>query len=113
MVVGARAQVMHGTADKTSGGLMKKNLKYNKRGKIVSIKQSKTAKRNNRLVRAGYVTRKGKFGSILKSKTRKNNRSVRAGWNKAWIDPIFKRPKSKNRPLKKKSSKKKRSKKKK
>ena len=30
--VGSRAQVMHGTAMKTSGGLTKKDLKYNKWG---------------------------------------------------------------------------------
>ena len=31
MVVGSRAQVWHGTADKTSGGLTKKDLKFNKK----------------------------------------------------------------------------------
>jgi hypothetical protein len=38
--VGSRAQVMHGTAEKTKGGLTKKNLKYNKYGRIVSAKKS-------------------------------------------------------------------------
>jgi hypothetical protein len=38
--VGTRAQVMHGTAEKTKGGLTKKNLKYNKYGRIVSKKKS-------------------------------------------------------------------------
>jgi hypothetical protein len=42
--VGSRAQVMHGTAHHTSGGLTKKALKYNKSGKIVSARKSKTAK---------------------------------------------------------------------
>ena len=37
---GTRLQVMRGTAKKTSGGLMKKDLMYNKRGKIVSKKKS-------------------------------------------------------------------------
>jgi hypothetical protein len=60
---GSRAQVMHGTAKKTSGGLTKSQLKYNKQGKIVSKKASALAKKNNRLVKAGYVTRKGVFGS--------------------------------------------------
>jgi len=60
---GSRAQVMHGNANKTSGGLTKKQLKYNKQGKIVSKKASTLAKKNNRLVKAGYVTRKGVFGS--------------------------------------------------
>ena len=37
---GTRLQVMRGTAKKTSGGLMKKDLMDNKRGKIVSKKKS-------------------------------------------------------------------------
>ena len=59
---GSRAQVMHGTAKKTSGGLTKTQLKYNKQGKIVSKKASTLAKKNNRLVKSGYVTKKGEFG---------------------------------------------------
>tara|TARA_B110000971_G_scaffold221987_1_gene272262 strand:- start:3617 stop:4633 length:1017 start_codon:yes stop_codon:yes gene_type:complete len=62
ITTGSRAQVMHGTAKKTSGGLTKKQLKYNKQGKIVSKKASALAKKNNRLVKAGYITRKGIFG---------------------------------------------------
>ena len=42
--VGSRAQVMHGNAKHTSGGLEKKDLKYNKSGCIVSVKKSKQAK---------------------------------------------------------------------
>jgi hypothetical protein len=42
--IGSRAEVMHGTAHHTSGGLTKKSLKYNKHGRIVSVKKSKTAK---------------------------------------------------------------------
>ena len=41
---GSRAQVMHGNATKTSGGLTKPQLKYNKQGKIVSKKASALAK---------------------------------------------------------------------
>jgi hypothetical protein len=48
-VIGSRAEVMHGTAHHTSGGLTKKNLKYNKYGRIVSIKKSKTAKKTGLL----------------------------------------------------------------
>lgn len=43
-MVGSRAQVMHGTAHHTSGGLTRKQLKYNKAGRIVSVRKSKTAK---------------------------------------------------------------------
>ncbi len=42
--VGSRAEVMHGTAHHTSGGLTKKHLKYNKYGRIVSAAKSRTAK---------------------------------------------------------------------
>ena len=42
--VGSRAQVMHGTAHHTKGGLTKKHLKYNKYGKIVSARKSAAAK---------------------------------------------------------------------
>ena len=62
--VGSRAQVMRGTAKMTSGGLMKKHLTYNNSGKIVSKKASKTAKKLNNLVKAGYTTIPGKFGAI-------------------------------------------------
>jgi hypothetical protein len=66
--VGSRAEVMHGTADHTSGGLTKADLKYNKWGRIVSRKKSMKAKKDNRLVKMGYKTRKGKFGLIPKKK---------------------------------------------
>ena len=42
--IGSRAQVMHGTAEKTSGGLTKSDLKYNKYGRIVSRKKSANMK---------------------------------------------------------------------
>ena len=60
---GSRAQVMNGNALRTSGNLRKKDLKYNKQGRIVSKKRSASAKRENRLVKSGYVTQKGVFGS--------------------------------------------------
>jgi len=64
--VGSRAQVMHGNAKITGGGLTKRQLKYNKQGKIVSKKASKSAKKSNNLVKAGYITKKGVFGTIKK-----------------------------------------------
>ncbi len=42
--IGTRAEVMHGTAHHTSGGLTKKHLKYNKHGRIVSRKASERGK---------------------------------------------------------------------
>ena len=79
-VVGSRAQVMNGSALKTPGNLRKKDLKYNKQGRIVSKKKSARAKRDNRLVKAGYKTTKGVFGSKLvesKKKSPKKKKSPR------------------------------------
>ena len=60
--IGSRAQVMHGNAKMTGGGLRKKDLTYNNSGKIVSKKMSKLAKKEMRLQKAGYITTKGVFG---------------------------------------------------
>lgn len=46
---GTRKEVMEGKAKMTSGGLTKKELKYNKQNKIVSKKASENAKREDRL----------------------------------------------------------------
>ena len=66
MKVGSRAQVMHGTALKTAGGLKKTDLKYNKSGRIVSRAKSARARKDKRLQKAGYHTRKGVFGHVKK-----------------------------------------------
>lgn len=63
-VVGSRAQVYHNSAYHTKGGLVKSDLKMNKRGRIVSKRKSSSAKRENRLVKAGFGTRKGVFGVV-------------------------------------------------
>jgi hypothetical protein len=62
--IGSRAEVYHGNALKTSGGLMKSDLIQNKQGRIVSKKMSENAKRDKRLEKAGYTTQKGKFGAV-------------------------------------------------
>jgi len=81
--VGKRAQVMHGTAHHTSGGLTKADLKYNKHGKIVSRKKSaKGATLLKRLTSKGYFTRKGKFGYVKRATgkgTRKRRRTRKRG----------------------------------
>ena len=43
--IGTRAEVMHGKASQTSGGLSRKDLKYNKQGRIVSKKKSALGKK--------------------------------------------------------------------
>lgn len=73
LTIGSRAQVWHGTAKKTSGGLEKKDLMMNKRGRIVSRAKAKTAKKE-KLSRFGdkraepFGTKKAKSKS---KKTRK------------------------------------------
>lgn len=68
---GSRAQVLHGTAYKTSGGLKKDQLLMNKNGRVVSRKKHLTAKKEKRLIKAGYGTKKGKFGWVKIGKSRK------------------------------------------
>lgn len=68
---GSKAQVMNGTAMMTTGRLKKGDLKYNKRGRIVSRKRSARAKREKRLEKAGYKTKKGVFGVIKKDESSK------------------------------------------
>jgi regulator of replication initiation timing len=62
--IGSRAEVMHGTAKKTSGRLTKSDLMYNKRGRIVSKKKSQNKSVIKRLTDKGYHTCKGFFGTI-------------------------------------------------
>ena len=64
LAIGSRAQVMHGTAKKTSGGLMKKHLMYNDQGEIVSRAKSMLAKKQKHLEKAGWTAVKGKFGAV-------------------------------------------------
>jgi hypothetical protein len=79
---GSRAEVMHGTAKRTSGGLTKGDLKYNKWGSIVSRKKSSLARSQKHLAKAGWTAKKGKFGAVCigkKCKTAKKGRKGRTG----------------------------------
>lgn len=78
---GSRAQVWHQTAYKTAGNLKKGDLMMNKHGRIVSKKKHSTAKKEKRLEKAGYKTRKGKFGAIKSDK--KNSRKSRKSSRKS------------------------------
>tara|TARA_Y100000389_G_scaffold184438_1_gene202893 strand:+ start:52 stop:294 length:243 start_codon:yes stop_codon:yes gene_type:complete len=68
---GSRAEVMHGKAKMTRGGLKKNDLMYNKRKRIVSRKQHRRAKRENRLFKLGFRPTKGKFTLMKKGKMNK------------------------------------------
>lgn len=72
---GARRQVWAGTAYMTEGGLTRDKLHYNKRGRIVSKKKFHTAKKEKRLQKHGYFTKKGKFGYVKKGTKSKSKSS--------------------------------------
>ena len=84
MTVGTRAQVWHGTADRTAGGLTKKDL-FMKNGRIRSKRASRSAKNNQNLKKAGWTFKKGEFGAVRveekdegkKKKTRVARRSAK------------------------------------
>jgi hypothetical protein len=78
MTIGSRAQVYHGTALKTPGGLKKKDIFKNKHGRYVSKKKHFSAKRENRLVKSGYGTKKGVFGFVKLDKTQKKRKGSKS-----------------------------------
>ncbi len=60
--VGTKAQVFHGTAKHTSGGLTKKDLMKTKKGRIVSKKKHAAGQKAiKQLKKLGYVAKKGTF----------------------------------------------------
>jgi hypothetical protein len=60
--VGSKAQVWHGNAAHTSGGLTRKDLMKTKKGRIVSRKKHAAGKKAlKRLVKAGYKAKRGTF----------------------------------------------------
>jgi len=71
LLKGSRQQVGHETAYKTDYGLTKKDLVFNKRGRLVSRKKHLTAKKEKRLEQHGYFAKKGTFGYVKRDKTKK------------------------------------------
>lgn len=65
-LIGSRPQVWHQTAYKTKAGLTKHDLHMNSRNRIVSKRKSATAKREKRLYKLGYRTKKGSFSLFKK-----------------------------------------------
>ena len=89
MLEGSRAQVVHKTAYKTSGGLKLNDLVQNKHGRIVSKKKHHTAKKENRLIKAGFGTKKGHFGFVKlnKSSRRQGSRKMKGGKGTQSVNP--------------------------
>jgi len=81
--IGSRRQVWNGTAKKTSGGLTKSDLMMS-HGRIVSKSKHFTAKKEMRLLKYGYGTKKGKFGFVKigtkkQRKQRKGRKKMKGG----------------------------------
>jgi hypothetical protein len=77
--IGTRAQVWHGTAEKTPGGLTKRHLMKNKHGRIVSKRKHASGKKTIRHLRKlGYVAKKGEFKLFHKGH-KGHSRKMRGG----------------------------------
>lgn len=70
---GSRAQVWHGTAYKTAGGLTREKLMQDKYGNIKSRAASRAAKKTDNL--GDLKATKGKFGPSKKSKKSKGRKT--------------------------------------
>jgi hypothetical protein len=76
-ITGTRARVWHGEAYETSGHLKKNELVMNKHGRIVSKDKYNSSKKEQRLLKHGYGSKKGVFGFVRTksmSKTRKSRK---------------------------------------
>ena len=72
--VGTKAEVFHGTAKHTSGGLHKKDLMKHK-GRIVSRKKHAAGKKAiQRLFKLGYKPTKGSFKAMKKGHSTRKHR---------------------------------------
>ena len=69
--------VWRGKLKKTNGGLQKRDLIKNKRGKIVSKKRHNLAKRRKTLMKLGYKTEKGVFKKFTKKSNKKGGTKPR------------------------------------
>ncbi len=66
-IIGSRAEVWHGTVEKTASGLRKKDLMKHK-GRIISRKKHMQGKKSIKHLRAlGYIAKKGTFKLFHKS----------------------------------------------
>ena len=72
-LIGSRREVWNGTCHHTSGGLTKKDLFMTKNGRIVSRAKHFTAKKEKRLVKAGYGAKKGVFGYVKLNGSKKSS----------------------------------------
>ncbi len=82
--VGSKAEVFHGTAKHTSGGLTKKDLVKTRRGRIVSRRKQIAGKKAiQRLRKLGYVAKKGQFKLFTKKSKRGGFSDMKLGLDAA------------------------------
>ena len=75
--VGTKAQVYHGSAKHTSGGLTKKDLMKTKKGRIVSRKKHAAGQKAiKKLRKLGYVAKKGQFKLFTKKSKKGGSASM-------------------------------------
>jgi hypothetical protein len=74
MLEGSRAQVLHRTAHRTSGGLKHADLLKNEEGRIVSKVKSRLGKSQKNLGSFLQPKGSGKFGPHTKKKAKKGGR---------------------------------------
>jgi hypothetical protein len=84
--VGTKAQVWHGTAKHTSGGLTRKDLMKTKKGRIVSRRKHAAGQRAiKKLRKMGYIAKKGKFSLFTKKSKRGGSASTNPFANMAGL----------------------------
>jgi hypothetical protein len=75
---GSRAEVFHGSAKHTSGGLTKKDLLKNKHGRIVSRRKVAAGKKSiKHLFAMGFKPKKGKFSLFRKTGKKSTKKSMK------------------------------------
>lgn len=85
--VGSKAQVFHGKARHTSGGLTRKDLMKTKSGRIVSRKKHAAGKKAiKRLFKLGYKPKKGTFRLFSTKMSKRKTRSSGGGVLDAFED---------------------------
>ena len=96
-LIGKRAEVGHGKAYKTAGGLTLDDLVYIK-GRWKSKVKHETAKKELRLQKHGFYTEKGKFGYV-KTPTKRSSRTKKVKSLKLNLEELDKLKESSSRRL--------------
>ena len=87
--VGSKAQVFHGTAERTAGGLTKGDLMQTNAGRIVSKKQHAAGKvAIQRLRNAGFVAKKGEFKLFTKKSKKSASTRTRAQHTRSFTKSV-------------------------